>query len=254
MAKTPMFRKRPELRFTSGSRIKSTREMKRASVSDLSGKSGISAERILQAESDQIQLTLDEFERIAEALDPHPSTFAFPNWDHFEYRSSTQVLDGEFYLNGILDSTSISGSISYLSQLCVKIDAVKSLTIEPFHKFMARGEYSRKKHYSFRGDRLGYLHCTFSRGPEFDGDSRTVKEVDIEISYSCDGIHFEIGGMAATEGRDYSKRPASYPSGDSRFRLCFLVLPEQIRDFTGIYQEPSEQIVAALAKLPPRGN
>lgn len=255
---------RPEKGLTPGSCLKMTRELRKLSIPEVSKSSGISVEKIAGVESGQTDLTLEDFEKLAIALRTHPSFLAFPNWDHFEFRSAQQKLTGEFYINDRLDADIVLGSINSLGYLDLTSGKIrpseKSIKIHPFTRFMPTGfgtvpDTKKDITYTFRGDHLGSASNVYSWGPDFEGESRTLKEVEIKIAHLSDGVHYAIDAYAtAVGGYVFPSRPAGVPvddwyPGDWTLRIRFVVPHTQLRDFGDYYSENAAiRAIEQLAK------
>lgn len=249
-----MYQYHPELKdanVSSGWKIKSTRELRKLSVESLSQTTGIAIERIVNAEADQAHLDIEEFQKIAIALDSHPSFFAFPYWDTEPFKSEPIVVRGSIQVNAESEIRDLRVYLNREMGINISLLPRKSLSVYTFNGAMATLIASKLQpeiNYRIAGDSLGLLNDNYGHGADFDCDNRIVTEVDIKINCAAQGIRYSFKGVAADRGGVSSGRPINSPTGDWNFSVSFLVPIDLLRSFCGLYPEAAERLIFELKK------
>ena len=221
--------------------------MRHISIEDASQRANIDKSKLEQAEDNKLILTNDELERLSIVLDTHPGLLAFPTWDHIEYKSVKVDLDGSAYINGNLHSKKLSGWVTKRESLEIHLSKRKSISL--FTKGIVSDHDRLTSYCKIKGDNLGWLNDIYQAGPDFDGDNREIKELEITTSLFKNGLVYHINGVACDCGKVSKARPVDSPEGNWKFNIQFVVKQDQIRDFFGIYQYAADQKIKRMAAL-----
>jgi transcriptional regulator with XRE-family HTH domain len=252
MSTISMYQYHPELKdsnVSSGWMIKSTRELRKLSVESLSQTTEITKERIVAAEANQARLDTEEFERLAMALDCHPSFFAFPYWDSVPFKSEPVVVSSSARVNTESVIREVRVYLNRETGITIPLLPRKSLHVHTFNGAMASPmTYGIRQDIRYRciGDNLGLLNDNYGSGPDFDCDNRVITELEIKIHCTANGIRYGFEGLAVDAGGVSTGRPTNSPVGDWTFGVSFLVPLELLRSFCGLYPEAAERLISRL--------
>ena len=245
MKDTPMYQNHPEKvkeGINTGWKIRATRELRKLTIQQLSNITGIEVNTIEAAENNIRIPTNSEFEKLAVALNTHPSFFAFPTWDNITFKSVVTTLEGNIYINGVHDSKLVIGYI--LSNGVLEISGQNKKTLRLYSFNAVASWHSCELH--LKGENLAMYIDNYTHGSEFDADNRVVQELQIKISHYKNGIAYEISGLASAKHGYVSP---SRRGNDWKFQINIIVKLDQIRGFYGIYPSAAEIMQESLSKL-----
>lgn len=241
--------------ITQGFVLRSVRQLRNMSGSELSKLTEISASIIEDAENDETRLSTEDIEKVAVALKTHPSSIAFPNWDSLPFQPKKITVEGQLLLNNAIEGTKINLHLKREFGLRISALTQRYLEIGTFNGYMptALGYSPKQKktiEYKISGDCLGRYYDNYGHGSEFDCDNRVIKSLEISICYYRDSVGYKIDGFASSDdGYVQTNRPAVSPAGDWKFSIDFLIPANLIGQFYGLYPSAEAFLLEEMSKL-----
>ncbi len=254
-------------RFTSADGLRTAREYRKLSRSELSDASGVPVSSIAAYEAGEGDLLVEELRRLAIALEWHPSFIAFRSWPPYPKESKAVIVSGRISTNGISMAVSFSCSLPWDGCLALRSFHQSSrlpqrggwIEIYPFTRGLLKNHQAVWKFPTMKGSAQGNVLGEFGksfgedqwdRREPPDHDIRVITELSWVITHSPNGIHFQFSGVADPEGGFVkSGRPDHSPKGCWDFNVSFQVAPESLADFYGLSPQDAELMGERLKEL-----
>ena len=240
---------------TTGRKLRITREMRGHSVDELAAAASLAPTDIAAAEADQHSFTVSEISRLALALDCHPSTLAFPEWELLPFAPKPVSVAGQVGINGGLEDATLRLYMPSKCGLWIQGPARKQFNLDFFTPSIASwnslSDSGRAEgHFAAKGTTLGLCLNKFGGGAEPDTDVRNISKVELVVTPNRNGIAYQFSGLARVAPKQVrSGRPPDSPAGDWRFAIHFLVPADQLAVFLGLYPSAAKILIDKLSAL-----